>query len=158
MCATALTASAEEPSLPALDEAIQRLVPREFAERLLATRGQVGKERRVVTTLFSDVKGSTAMAESLDAEDVMEITDGAFGVLIEPIYRYEGTLARLMGDAVLAFFGTPIAHEDDQNCTVMPRLAPNLKCTLRYAGLTDDPNYGVIRLESSSNSEARRAI
>ena len=103
----------EEPGAPVLDRAIQRLVPREFADRLLATRGQVGKERRMVTILFSDVKGSTAMAESLDPEDVMEIMDGAFDVLIEPIYRYEGTLARLMGDAILAFFGAPIAHEDD---------------------------------------------
>ncbi|NIU63665.1 MAG: guanylate cyclase, partial [Pseudomonas stutzeri] len=88
-------------------------MPKEFAERLLATRGQVAGERRMVTILFSDVKGSTAMAEDLDPEDVMEIMDGAFDVLIEPVYRYEGTLARLMGDAILAFFGAPIAHEDD---------------------------------------------
>ena len=92
---------------------LQRLVPKEFAERLLATRGQLSKERRIVTILFSDVKGSTAMAEDLDPEDMMEIMDGAFDVLIEPVYRYEGTLARLMGDAVLAFFGAPIADEDD---------------------------------------------
>jgi len=70
-------------------------------------------ERRVVTMLFSDVKGSTPMAERLDPEDVLEIMDGAFDVLIEPITRYEGALARLMGDGILAFFGAPIAHEDD---------------------------------------------
>jgi ABC-type oligopeptide transport system substrate-binding subunit/class 3 adenylate cyclase len=102
-----------EPGLGGHTEALQRLVPKEFADRLLATRGQVQRERRMVTILFSDVKGSTAMAEDLDPEDVMDIMDGAFDVLIEPIYRYEGTLARLMGDAVLAFFGAPIAHEDD---------------------------------------------
>ncbi|MGD2147344.1 MAG: ABC transporter substrate-binding protein [Anaerolineae bacterium] len=94
-------------------ERLKRLVPKAFAERLLATRGQVQAERRVVTILFSDVKGSTAMGEGLDPEDVMEIMDGAFDVLIAPVYRYEGTLARLMGDAILAFFGAPIAHEDD---------------------------------------------
>ena len=94
-------------------KALQRLVPKEFAERLLATRGQVEAERRTVTILFSDVKGSTAIAEDLDPEDVLEIMNGAFDVLIEPVYRYEGTLARLMGDAILAFFGAPIAHEDD---------------------------------------------
>ncbi len=88
-------------------------MPKEYAERLLASRGQVGRERRTVTILFCDVKGSTAMAEELDPEDVMEIMDGAFDVLIEPVTRYEGTLARLMGDAILAFFGAPIAHEDD---------------------------------------------
>jgi class 3 adenylate cyclase len=105
---------AEGPLVPdALAERLQRLVPKEFAERLLATRGQVQPERRMVTILFCDVKGSTAMAERLDPEDVMEIMDGAFDVLIEPIVRYEGTVARLMGDAVLAFFGAPLAHEDD---------------------------------------------
>ena len=72
--------------------------------------GKVTGERCIVTILFSDVKGSTAMAERLDPEEVM---DGAVDVLIEPIYRYEGTLARLMGDAILASFGAPIAHEDD---------------------------------------------
>ena len=91
-----------------LTEALQRLVPAEYAERLLATRGQVGHERRTVTILFCDVRGSTAMAEDLDPEDVLEIMDGAFDVLIEPVYRFEGTLARLMGDAVRPLgFGKP---------------------------------------------------
>jgi len=103
----------QEPDEKGIDKAIQRLIPEAYAERLLATRGQVQPQRRIVTVLFSDVKGYTEMAEALDPEDVMEIMDGAFDVLIEPIYRYEGTLARLMGDAVLAFFGAPIAHEDD---------------------------------------------
>jgi class 3 adenylate cyclase len=92
---------------------LRRLIPKEYAERLLATQGQAPAERRTVTILFSDVKGSTAMAETLDPEDVLEIMDRAFDVLIQPVYRYEGTLARLMGDAVLAFFGAPLAHEDD---------------------------------------------
>ena len=92
---------------------LERLVPKEFAERLLEARGKMQGERRIVTILFSDVKGSTAMAEDLDPEDVMEIMDGAFDYLIEPIYRHEGTVARLMGDAILAFFGAPIAHEND---------------------------------------------
>jgi predicted ATPase/class 3 adenylate cyclase len=70
-------------------------------------------ERRVVTILFCDVKGSTAMAEKLDPEEWAEIINQAFEFLIAPIYKYEGTLARLMGDSILAFFGAPIAHEDD---------------------------------------------
>jgi hypothetical protein len=88
-------------------------VPRDFAERLLASLDPVGRERRAVTILFSDVKGSTALAENLDPKDVMEIMDGALDVLIKPVYRYEDMLARLMGDAILAFFSAPIAHEDD---------------------------------------------
>ncbi len=63
--------------------------------------------------LFADIKGSTAAAETLDPEDWAQIVNGAFERLIAPVYRYEGTLAQLQGDAVLAFFGAPIAHEDD---------------------------------------------
>ena len=103
----------EEPGLPPFDRAIQRLVPQQYADRLLASQGQVPSARRIVTILFSDVTGSTALAETMDPEDWTEIMDGAFDVLIGPIYRYEGTLARLMGDAILAFFGAPFTHEDD---------------------------------------------
>jgi class 3 adenylate cyclase/tetratricopeptide (TPR) repeat protein len=108
-----VTETAEPDTQSDVAASLRRLVPNEYAERLLATRGQVGRQRRTVTILFSDVKGSTSMAEDLDPEEWLEIMDGAFDLLIEPIYRYEGTLARLMGDAVLAFFGAPIAHEDD---------------------------------------------
>jgi predicted ATPase/class 3 adenylate cyclase len=76
-------------------------------------RRSLAGERRVVTILFSDVKGSTAMAEGLDPEDWAEIMNSAFDFLTTPIVRYGGTVARLMGDAVLAFFGAPSAHEDD---------------------------------------------
>src|SRR5262245_21001890 len=79
-------------------------------------------ERRVVTMLFCDVKGSTAMAETMDPEDWAEIMNGAFERLIAPVYRYEGTLARLMGDAIFAFFGAPIAHEDDPQRAVQAGL------------------------------------
>ena len=97
--------SALEDRGSAAVRALKRLALAEFAERLLATRDQVVSERRIVTMLFSDVKGFTPMAERLDPEEVLEIMDGAFDVLIEPIMRYEGTLARLAGDGILAFFG-----------------------------------------------------
>jgi class 3 adenylate cyclase/tetratricopeptide (TPR) repeat protein len=79
----------------------------------LPERRQVGSERRIITVLFCDVKGSTALAEKLDPEVWTEVIDGAFRVLTPPITRYGGTVARLLGDAVLAFFGAPVAHEDD---------------------------------------------
>ena len=79
-------------------------------------------ERRIVTMLFCDVSGSTAAAEALDPEEWAEIMNGAFEHLIAPVYRYEGTLARLMGDAILAFFGAPIGHEDDPQRAVLAGL------------------------------------
>jgi len=115
-CATALAApavSAERDTQAMLSHAIQRLIPAQLAQRLLATRGQVSTERRMITILFCDVKGSTAMGASRDPEEVKEIMDGAYEHLMPPVYRQEGTLAQVLGDAILAFFGAPIAHEDD---------------------------------------------
>ncbi len=103
---------------------LEKLVPKEFAARLLQSRtGRVEGERRIVTILFCDVKGSTAMGEERDPEEILEIMNGAFDALIEPVYRYEGTLARLMGDAILAFFGAPIGHEDDPERACLAALA-----------------------------------
>lgn len=77
------------------------------------------EERRVVTVLFCDVAGSTELAGQLDPEDWAEIIHEAFSYLIEPVQRYDGTVARLMGDAVLAFFGAPRAHEDDPRRAIL---------------------------------------
>jgi predicted ATPase/class 3 adenylate cyclase len=97
------------------DNRLQQYIPKELLARLEAARSsrKLEGERRIVTLLFCDVQGSTAMASTLDPEDWADIMNGAFEYLIKPIYRYEGTVARLMGDAILAFFGAPIAHEDD---------------------------------------------
>lgn len=103
---------------------LERYVPAELLRRLETARatGDMVGERRVVTMLFCDVKGSTAAAEHLDPEDWTEIMNGAFEHMIRPVYAYEGTVARLMGDALLAFFGAPLAHEDDPQRAVLAGL------------------------------------
>jgi class 3 adenylate cyclase len=110
--------------LPAVDAQLQQYIPRELLAKLerARTHGEMVGERRVVTMLFCDVKGSTAAAEQLDPEDWSEIINGAFEHMIRPVYKYEGTVARLMGDAILAFFGAPIAHEDDPHRAVLAGL------------------------------------
>lgn len=70
-------------------------------------------ERRPITILFADIAGSTAIAERLDPEDWTSLIGEAFKRMNRTIERYGGTIARLMGDGVLAFFGAPTAHEDD---------------------------------------------
>ncbi|HEY2965156.1 MAG TPA: adenylate/guanylate cyclase domain-containing protein, partial [Actinomycetota bacterium] len=94
---------------------LESYLPKGMLAKLEAARAgrSMRGERRIVTMLFCDVVGSTAMAEKLDPEEWTEIMNGAYENLIAPVYRYEGTLARLMGDAIFAFFGAPIAHEDD---------------------------------------------
>lgn len=105
------TSNAASSSSPLLS----KFIPQELAAQIESARTTqaIQGERRVVTILFCDVKGSTAAAEQLDPEDWTEIMNGAFERLIRPVYQYEGTVARLMGDAILAFFGAPTAHEDD---------------------------------------------
>ncbi len=112
---------------PALDTSLARLqqyIPKELLSKLETARANrsMAGERRIVTVLFCDVKGSTGLAEMLDPEEWADIMNDAFKFLIEPIYRYEGTLARLMGDAILAFFGAPIGHEDDPQRAVLAGL------------------------------------
>ena len=117
--------NAVEASQPDAAEArLQQYIPKELMAKLEAARANrsMEGERRIVTILFCDVKGSTAMAEQLDPEEWTEIMNGVFEHLIAPVYRYEGTLARLMGDAVLALFGAPIAHEDDPQRAVLAGL------------------------------------
>lgn len=70
-------------------------------------------ERRPITVLFADLAGSTSIAEQLDPEDWTALVGEAFRHMNHTIERYGGTIARLMGDGVLAFFGAPVAHEDD---------------------------------------------
>jgi class 3 adenylate cyclase len=70
-------------------------------------------ERRPLTILFADIAGSTTIAETLDPEDWTVMVQRAFGRLNAIAARYAGTVARLMGDGVLVFFGAPVAHEDD---------------------------------------------
>ena len=113
-----------EPVTTQVASQLAQFIPRELMAKLDAARasGEMVGERRVVTMLFCDVKGSTAAAEQLDPEDWGEIINGAFEHMIKPVYKYEGTLARLMGDAILAFFGAPIAHEDDPQRAVLAGL------------------------------------
>jgi class 3 adenylate cyclase/tetratricopeptide (TPR) repeat protein len=79
-------------------------------------------ERRVITVLFCDVVGSTSLAGRLDPEEWAEVMNEAFRYMIAPIEEYGGMVARLMGDAVLAFFGAPQAHEDDPQRAVLAGL------------------------------------
>jgi class 3 adenylate cyclase/tetratricopeptide (TPR) repeat protein len=79
----------------------------------LEPRVRVEGERKHVTVLFADVVDSTGLGERLDPEQVAEIMNGAFAFLDASVTKYGGTVARLLGDAIIAFFGAPVAHEDD---------------------------------------------
>jgi class 3 adenylate cyclase len=90
-------------------------------------------ERRMVTILFADVVGSSALAEQLSPEAWTAIMNGAFDRITPAIYRYEGTIARLLGDGLWAFFGAPVAHEDDPVRAVQAAL-DLVEAAREYAG------------------------
>ena len=79
-------------------------------------------ERKPVTALFADVVGSTTLAERMDAEDWTAMMNEAFDEMSKAVFRYEGTIAQLQGDAMVAFFGAPVAHEDDPDRAVRAAL------------------------------------
>jgi class 3 adenylate cyclase/tetratricopeptide (TPR) repeat protein len=98
-------------------------------------------ERKFVTVLFADVVDSTGMGERLDPEQVIEIMNGAFAFLNVAVAKYDGTVARLMGDAVLAFFGAPVAHEDDPERAL--RAALEIQAAAKEYGRGIEATYGV---------------
>ncbi len=86
--------------------------PRFLADKILTSRASIEGERKLVTVLFADVAGFTAMSEKLDPEEMHSIMDGCFTILMEEIHKFEGTINQFTGDGVMALFGAPLAHED----------------------------------------------
>jgi len=86
--------------------------PQHLAEKILTSRAALEGERKQVTVLFADVKGSMDLAEQVDPEAWHRILDRFFAILAEDVHRFEGTLNQFTGDGIMALFGAPIAHED----------------------------------------------
>ncbi|MGH7820085.1 MAG: adenylate/guanylate cyclase domain-containing protein [Candidatus Binatia bacterium] len=86
--------------------------PKHLAEKILTARSALEGERKQVTVLFADVKGSMELADELDPEEWHGILDRFFQTLADGIHRFEGTINQYTGDGVMALFGAPIAHED----------------------------------------------
>jgi class 3 adenylate cyclase/tetratricopeptide (TPR) repeat protein len=86
--------------------------PRHLVEKILSSRSALEGERKQVTVLFADVKGSMELTEQVDPEAWHGIMDRFFQLLAEGVHRFEGTVNQYTGDGIMALFGAPIAHED----------------------------------------------
>jgi len=86
--------------------------PQHLASKILTSRSAVEGERKQVTVLFADVKGSLELAEQVDPEEWHGIMERFFAILTQHVHRFEGTINQYTGDGVMALFGAPIAHED----------------------------------------------
>jgi len=86
--------------------------PKHLAEKILTSRSALEGERKQVTVLFADLKGSMDLSESIDPEDWHRIMERFFKILTDGVHRFEGTVNQYTGDGIMALFGAPIAHED----------------------------------------------
>src|SRR5262250_2686925 len=86
--------------------------PKHLAERILTSRTALEGERKQVTVLFADLKGSMELLAERDPEDARKLLDPVLDRMMEAVHHYEGTVNQVMGDGIMALFGAPIGHED----------------------------------------------
>jgi class 3 adenylate cyclase len=86
--------------------------PQHLAEKILTSRSALEGERKQVTVLFADLKGSTELIRDLDPEAAQHLLDPALQRMMDAVHRFEGTVNQVLGDGIMALFGAPVAHED----------------------------------------------
>jgi class 3 adenylate cyclase len=107
------TVSAAAPAAaPAPAQTPLTYTPACLAEKILTSKSALEGERKQVTVLFADLKGSTELIRDLDPETAQQLLDPALQHMMEAVHRYEGTVNQVLGDGIMALFGAPIAHED----------------------------------------------
>jgi class 3 adenylate cyclase/tetratricopeptide (TPR) repeat protein len=109
-CGHKLTEPQKTPSIDYSEP--QSYTPKFLADKILTNRFVMEGERKVVTVIFADVANYTVLSEKLDPEEVHQIMDGCFSILMDEIHKYEGTINQFTGDGAMALFGAPVAHED----------------------------------------------
>src|SRR5437899_2443115 len=156
-CGRALTATAR-PVEPRFGSP-QTYTPKHLAEKILTSKTALEGERKQVTVLFADLKGSMELLADRDPEEARKILDPILERMMEAVHRYEGTVNQVMGDGIMALFGAPLAHEDHavRACYAALRMQESLK---RYA---DDMRraHGVevqIRVGLNSGEVVVRAV
>jgi class 3 adenylate cyclase len=86
--------------------------PKHLAEKILTSKSALEGERKQVTVLFADMKGSMELLADRDPEEARKLLDSVIEHMMQAVHRYEGTVSNLMGDGIMALFGAPLAHED----------------------------------------------
>src|SRR2546426_5129578 len=106
--------------------------PKHLAEKILTSKAALEGERKQVTVLFADLKGSMELLADRDPEEARKILDPVLERMMEAVHRYEGTVNQVMGDGIMALFGAPLAHEDHavRACYAALRMQESVK---RYA-------------------------
>jgi class 3 adenylate cyclase/tetratricopeptide (TPR) repeat protein len=90
----------------------QARTPAHLDDKILSVRGAVEGERKLVTVLFADLRGSLELLVDHDPEDARALLDPVIERMMEAVHRYEGSVNKILGDGIMAIFGAPLAHED----------------------------------------------
>jgi class 3 adenylate cyclase len=90
----------------------QTYTPKHLVEKILTSKAALEGERKQVTVLFADLKGSLELIAERDPEEAHALLDPVLERMMEAVHRYEGTVNQVMGDGIMALFGAPVAHED----------------------------------------------
>src|SRR5262245_42814656 len=103
--------------------------PKHLVEKILTSKSALEGERKQVTVLFADLKGSMELLADRDPEEARKILDPVLELMMEAVHRYEGTVNQVMGDGIMALFGAPLAHEDHavRACYAALRMQENVK-------------------------------
>jgi class 3 adenylate cyclase len=109
---TGTTTAATSLSLTPQPQTPQAYTPMHLAEKILHSRAALEGERKQVTVLFADLKGSMELLADRDPEEACQLLDPVLEHMMAAVHRYEGTVNQVMGDGIMALFGAPIAHED----------------------------------------------
>jgi adenylate cyclase len=121
-------------------DALRSFVAGQVADRLVEEGGHFPEERRLITALFADISGFTALAERLgDPEQLMEVIDPVVTSLSSIVGRYEGYVEKFAGDALLALFGAPVSHEDDADRALLVALEMHRELEQICADLPHNP-------------------
>jgi len=125
--------------------------PKHLAERILTSKGALEGERKQVTVLLADLKGSMELLADRDPEEARKILDPVLEMMIDAVHRYEGTVNQVMGDGIMALFGAPLAHEDHavRACYAALRMQESVK---RYADGVRREEGVTIRIRVGLNS------
>jgi len=111
--------NASRPSTPAKPCPLA-YTPSYLAEKILTSRSALEGERKQVTVLFADLKGSMELLADRDPEEARQLLDPVLERMMTAVHRYEGTVNQVMGDGIMALFGAPLAHED-MRCGLLRR-------------------------------------
>ncbi|MFQ5972818.1 MAG: adenylate/guanylate cyclase domain-containing protein [Alphaproteobacteria bacterium] len=133
--------------------------PRHLAEQILTSRGMIEGERKQVTVLFADIKGSLDLIRGTDPEDARTILDQALRRMMEAVHRYQGTVNKVLGDGIMALFGAPLAYEDHAVRACYAGLA--MQDAMARSAEALRRNYGVevqVRVGLNSGEVVVRAI